>query len=61
LNIEARTPQQGNGANILQNWSQLVLPVALVFAFGRMVGDWRQGRTLLVTMMVIFVAALMVV
>ena len=48
-------------SNILQNWSQLVLPVALVFAFGRMVGDWRQGRTLLVTMAVIFVAALMVV
>jgi K+-transporting ATPase ATPase A chain len=45
-------------SNILQNWSQLVLPVALVFAFGRMVGDWRQGRTLLVTMAVIFVAAL---
>jgi potassium-transporting ATPase potassium-binding subunit len=34
-------------SNMLQNWSQLVLPVALVFAFGRMVGDWRQGRTLL--------------
>ncbi len=48
-------------SNMLQNWSQLVLPVALVFAFGRMVGDWRQGRTLLVTMMVIFVTALMVV
>ena len=48
-------------SNMLQNWSQLVLPVALVFAFGRMVGDWRQGRTLLVTMTVIFVTALMVV
>jgi K+-transporting ATPase ATPase A chain len=48
-------------SNILQNWSQLVLPVALVFGFGRMVGDWRQGRTLLVAMAVIFVAALMVV
>jgi potassium-transporting ATPase potassium-binding subunit len=48
-------------SNMLQNWSQLVLPVALVFAFGRMVGDWRQGRTLVVTMTVIFVTALMVV
>ena len=48
-------------SNILQNWSQLVLPVALVFAFGRMVGDWRQGRTLLVTMAVIFVTALLVI
>jgi K+-transporting ATPase ATPase A chain len=48
-------------SNILQNWSQLVLPVALVFTFGRMVGDWRQGRTLLVTMAVIFVTALLVI
>jgi potassium-transporting ATPase potassium-binding subunit len=48
-------------SNILQNWSQLVLPVALVLAFGRMVGDWRQGRTLLVTMAVIFVTALLVI
>ena len=45
-------------SNILQNWSQLVLPVALVFAFGRMVGDWRQGRTLLITMGAIFAVAL---
>jgi len=34
-------------SNILQNWSQLVLPVALVFAFGRMVGEPRQGGALL--------------
>ena len=48
-------------SNILQNWSQLVLPVALVFAFGRMVGDWRQGRTLLAAMAVIFVTALLLI
>jgi K+-transporting ATPase ATPase A chain len=48
-------------SNILQNWSQLVLPVALVFAFGRMVSDWRQGRTLLVAMAIIFVTALLVI
>ena len=48
-------------SNMLQNWSQLVLPVALVFAFGRMVGDWRQGRTLLAAMAVIFVTALVVI
>jgi potassium-transporting ATPase potassium-binding subunit len=45
-------------SNILQNWSQLVLPVALVFAFGRMVGDQRQGRVLLIAMTVIFATAL---
>jgi K+-transporting ATPase ATPase A chain len=47
-------------SNMVQNWSQLVLPVALVFTFGRMVGDWRQGRALLAAMAVIFVAALLV-
>jgi potassium-transporting ATPase potassium-binding subunit len=46
-------------SNMLQNWSQLVLPVALIFAFGRMVGDWRQGRVLLIAMSVIFAIALM--
>jgi potassium-transporting ATPase potassium-binding subunit len=45
-------------SNMLQNWSQLVLPVALVFAFGRMVGDWRQGRVLLIAMTAIFAIAL---
>ena len=47
-------------SNIVQNWSQLVLPVALVFAFGRMVGDPRQGRALLVAMAILFVGALIV-
>jgi K+-transporting ATPase ATPase A chain len=48
-------------SNMLQNWSQLVLPMALVFTFGRMIGDWRQGRTLLLAMAVIFVTALLVI
>ena len=48
-------------SNIVQNWSQLVLPVALVFAFGRMAVDVRQGRALLITMAVIFVVALAVI
>ena len=47
-------------SNILQNWSQLVLPAALVFAFGRMVGDPRQGRALLIAMAILFVGALVV-
>jgi potassium-transporting ATPase potassium-binding subunit len=45
-------------SNVLQNWSQLVLPVALVFAYGRMVKDLRQGRALLITMTVLFAVAL---
>jgi potassium-transporting ATPase potassium-binding subunit len=47
-------------SNIVQNWSQLVLPVALVFAFGRMVGDAKQGRALLISMAILFVGALIV-
>ena len=47
-------------SNILQNWSQLVLPVGLVFAFGRMVGDPKQGRALLAAMAVVFLVALVV-
>ncbi len=48
-------------SNVLQNWSQLVLPVALVFAFGRMTGEPKQGRALLITMAVIFIVALAVI
>jgi K+-transporting ATPase ATPase A chain len=44
-------------SNIVQNWSQLVLPV---FAFGRMVGDVRQGRALLIAMAILFAGALIV-
>ena len=47
-------------SNIVQNWSQLVLPVALVFAFGRMVGDARQGRALLIAMAILLAGALIV-
>jgi len=45
-------------SNMLQVWSMLVVPVALVFAFGRMVGDPRQGRALLCTMAIFFLLGL---
>ena len=45
-------------SNMLQAWSMLVVPVALVFAFGRMVGDPRQGRALLYAMGVFFLIGL---
>jgi K+-transporting ATPase ATPase A chain len=45
-------------SNMLQAWSMLVVPVALVFAFGRMVGDPRQGRALLYTMGIFFLVGL---
>ena len=36
------------------------MPVALVFTFGRMVGDPRQGRALLIAMAILFAGALVV-
>jgi K+-transporting ATPase ATPase A chain len=36
--------------NVMQIWSLLLIPVASVLAFGRAVGDARQGRAILVTM-----------
>ncbi len=45
-------------SNMLSAWSMLVVPVALVFAFGRMVGDPRQGRALLTTMAIFFLVGL---
>jgi K+-transporting ATPase ATPase A chain len=39
--------------------SILLIPVALCYTFGKMVGDTRQGWTLLITMMVIFVPLLL--
>jgi len=47
-------------SNMLENWSQLILPVALVFAFGRMVGDARQAHSLLATKAIIFTISLVV-
>jgi len=45
-------------SNMLQALSILLIPAALVFTFGRMVGDPRQGRALVAAMAVLFVAAL---
>jgi potassium-transporting ATPase potassium-binding subunit len=47
-------------SNMLQAWSTLVVPVALVFAFGRLVGDPRQGRALLYTIGIFFLLGLAV-
>ena len=40
---------------MLEIWTLLLIPVATVFAFGRMVGNWKEGRALLVTMGVVLV------
>lgn len=55
--IENPTPV----SNYLELVSILLLPAAQVLAFGRMVGDRRQGRALLATMILLFVPAAAIV
>ena len=47
-------------SNIIENWALLVIPVASVLAFGRAVGDLRQGRAILVTMGILLVVGVLV-
>jgi len=54
-----RIPFENPGAlsNMIESWSQLVVPVALLFAFGRMVGDRRQSYSLFAVMTIIFLVS----
>ncbi len=47
--------------NFVQMLAILLIPVALCFAFGRVVGDQRQGWAVLAAMTVLFVAAVVVI
>jgi potassium-transporting ATPase potassium-binding subunit len=47
--------------NIVEIWALLLIPVASVLAFGRIVGDIRQGRAILAAMAVFLVAGILVV
>jgi K+-transporting ATPase ATPase A chain len=47
--------------NIIQIWTLLLIPVASVLAFGKAVGDFRQGRAILVTMGILLVIGVGVV
>jgi K+-transporting ATPase ATPase A chain len=47
--------------NIIQIWALLLIPVSAVIAFGRAVGDIRQGRAILITMAILLVAGIGVV
>ena len=61
FNANSAHPFENPGAlsNVLESWSQLVLPVAMVFGFGQMVGERRQGYSLLAVMtMILFVSVL---
>ncbi|MBD9666732.1 K+-transporting ATPase ATPase A chain [Variovorax beijingensis] len=48
-------------SNLLQMLAIFLIPAALCFTFGRVVGDLRQGWAVLAAMTVMFVAAVMVV
>src|SRR6185437_2351255 len=52
FNANAAHPFENPNAwsNILSIWSMLLIPTAMTFTFGRMVGDRRQGFTLLAVM-----------
>lgn len=41
--------------NLVEMLAILLIPAALVFLFGRWVGDWRQGAALLGAMLVLFI------
>ncbi|HEY1779869.1 MAG TPA: potassium-transporting ATPase subunit KdpA [Roseiarcus sp.] len=47
--------------NILEIWALLVIPTASVLAFGRLVGDLRQGRAILAAMSVFVILGVIVV
>ena len=46
------------GSNIAQVVSIILIPAALCFTFGEMVKDKRQGKTLLASMLIIFIISL---
>src|SRR6185312_16473900 len=58
FNANAAHPFENPNAwsNILSIWSMLLIPTAMTFTFGRMVGDRRQGYTLLAVMGVLLIA-----
>jgi K+-transporting ATPase ATPase A chain len=47
--------------NIIQIWTLLLIPVASVIAFGRAVGDIRQGRAILITMAILLIVGIGVI
>ena len=58
MNANSAHPYENPDAwtNMLQIWSLLLIPVASVLAFGRAVGDIRQGRAILIAMAILLVA-----
>ncbi len=63
FNANAAHPFENPNAwsNMLSIWSMLVVSAAMTFAFGRVVGDARQGHALLAAMGILLVAAVALV
>ena len=57
-----RIPYENPNAisNMLEIWALLVIPFASVFAFGRAVLDFRQGRAIAIAMGIVLVAGVSV-
>ena len=60
FNVNAAHPFENPTAlaNVVQVWQMLVISVAVVFAFGRLIGDNRQARALVWVMGVLLVAGI---
>jgi K+-transporting ATPase ATPase A chain len=58
FNANSAHPFENPGAfsNLLEIFALLVIPFALVFAFGRAAGDMRQGRAIAIAMLIVLVA-----
>jgi K+-transporting ATPase ATPase A chain len=63
MNANSAHPFENPNAwtNILQIWALLLIPVSSVIAFGRTVGDLRQGRAILITMAILLIVGVGVV
>jgi K+-transporting ATPase ATPase A chain len=47
-------------SNLVEIWAILVIPFASVLAFGRAIGDRRQGRAILITMTILLTTGILV-
>ncbi|MFZ1964763.1 MAG: potassium-transporting ATPase subunit KdpA [Roseiarcus sp.] len=63
MNANSAHPFENPNAwtNIIEIWALLVIPVAAVIAFGKAVGDFKQGRAILVAMAILLVVGVGVV
>ena len=63
MNANSAHPFENPNAwtDLLEIWSLLLVPVASVLAFGRSIGDIRQGRAILATMAILLIVGVGVI